>query len=364
MSKKIKNKDISGLIPPWIFIGAIVIFLPIFSFITMNNIKEHKANFNYLMLGKGTAIIKTFEAGTMAGIGGMNWGIKERQMLMSEIVKQSDIAYLAVTDINGRVIAHSDPAFIGKQHIDKKKSFSNKINIRELKWRKVTTPKNKKIFEVFRVLAPSCFYRNRRHIEQDIPCTPPPLDLKGKKKSLRKQIIFAGFDISVFEKSRAAIIRYAIGRGVIFFLISIAGVLSLFIILGYRNTNAMLRKEIAEARRLASIGKLASGVAHEIRNPLSSIKGFATYFKEKKFNSEKECNIAEIMANEVERVDRVVGELLEFSVPVKLYKTATDIQSIVLTFLNASFSSFSIFTLLLLISLIMSNYHQSNNYNS
>ncbi len=334
MLKKIKNKNISSLIPPWIFIGSAVILLPIFSFITMNNIKEYRVNFNYLMLGKGAAIIKTFEAGTMAGIGGMNWGIQERQTLMSEIVKQSDIAYLAVTDISGKIIAHSNPAFIGKKHIDKKDIFSDKINIRDLKWRKIITQKNNKIFEVFRVLSPSCFYQNRHNIKRNSSCVPPTLGFKGKENYLRKQIIFAGFDISAFEKSRANKIRYAIGRGVIFFLISLSGILSLFITLGYRNANAMLKKEIAEARRLASIGKLAAGVAHEIRNPLSSIKGFATYFKEKKFNSEKERNIAEIMSNEVERVNRVVGELLEFSVPVKLYKNLVDIKTIVLNSLK------------------------------
>ena len=331
MLKKIKNKNIGGLIPPWIFVGAVVILLPIFSFITIHNIKEHRVNFNYLMLGKGAAIIKSFEAGTMAG--GMNWGIKERQTLMSEIVKQSDIAYLAVTDINGRIIAHSNPAFIGKKHIDKKEIIADKVNIRDLRWHKFTTLENKKTFEVFRVLAPSCLYKNRHCPEQDRSCIYPP-KFNKKEKFLRRQIIFAGFDISAFENSRNDIIHYTIGRGIIFFLISIAGILSLFIILGYRNTNAMLRKEIAEAQRLASIGKLAAGVAHEIRNPLSSIKGFATYFKEKKFNSEKERNIAEIMVNEVERVNRVVGELLEFSVPVKLYKSSINIKELVLASLK------------------------------
>jgi two-component system sensor histidine kinase HydH len=337
MLKKIKNKDISGLIPPWIFIGLAVILLPVFSFITMNNIREYRVNFNYLMLGKGAAIIKTFEAGTMAGIGGMNWGIKERQTLISEIVKESDIAYLAVTNINGGIIAHSDPAFIGKEHINKQEIFSDKINIRgDLKWHKVTTPENKKIFEVFRVLSSACFYRNRHCSEKDKFCIPPRPhpDFNKKEKFLRKQIIFAGFDISAFEKSRRHKIYYAIGRGVIFFLISLSGILSLFITLGYRNANAMLKKEIAEARRLASIGKLAAGVAHEIRNPLSSIKGFATYFKEKKINSEKERNIAAIMSNEVERVNRAVSDLLEFSVPAKLYKNRINIKAIILNSLK------------------------------
>ncbi len=83
-----------------------------------------------------------------------------------------------------------------------------------------------------------------------------------------------------------------------------------------------LEKELERNKRLAAVGKLAAGVAHEIRNPLSSIKGFATYFKERYKDVEDDRKIAEIMINEVERLNRSVTELLRFakSVPVSKKK--------------------------------------------
>ncbi|MCJ7773065.1 MAG: ATP-binding protein [Desulfobacterales bacterium] len=81
-----------------------------------------------------------------------------------------------------------------------------------------------------------------------------------------------------------------------------------------------LRKEIARNQRLASVGRLAAGVAHEIRNPLSSIKGFATYFKERYGKNAEDENIANVMVQEVERLNRVVSQLLEFSKPIIITK--------------------------------------------
>ena len=80
-----------------------------------------------------------------------------------------------------------------------------------------------------------------------------------------------------------------------------------------------LHQELEKNRRLASVGRLAAGVAHEIRNPLSSIKGFATYFKGKYRESPKDQEIASIMIQEVDRLNRVVGQLLDFSRPIRLH---------------------------------------------
>jgi len=79
-----------------------------------------------------------------------------------------------------------------------------------------------------------------------------------------------------------------------------------------------LQEEIARTRHLAALGSLAAGVAHEIRNPLSSIKGFATYFRERYNDVPDDRETAEIMIGEVERLNRVIGQLLEFARPTAL----------------------------------------------
>ncbi len=79
-----------------------------------------------------------------------------------------------------------------------------------------------------------------------------------------------------------------------------------------------LKREIETTQRLASLGRLAAGIAHEIRNPLSSIKGFATYFRERYRDNPEDQKTAQIMVQEVERLNRVIGQLLEFARPVAM----------------------------------------------
>lgn len=90
-----------------------------------------------------------------------------------------------------------------------------------------------------------------------------------------------------------------------------------------------LKKEIARSQRLASLGNLAAGVAHEIRNPLSSIKGFATYFKERYRDNPEDGETADIMVQEVERLNRVISQLLEFSRPIAVEKKPSSLHLLI-----------------------------------
>ncbi|MFQ5911754.1 MAG: ATP-binding protein [Nitrospinota bacterium] len=90
-----------------------------------------------------------------------------------------------------------------------------------------------------------------------------------------------------------------------------------------------LQAEVTRHERLASVGRLAAGVAHEIRNPLSSIRGFAQYFQSKFRPDSDERGYAKTIVEEVDRLNRVVTELLDFARPLEPRFQQTDLEEVV-----------------------------------
>jgi two-component system sensor histidine kinase HydH len=441
-----KTNRFQTIVPPWILIGAAVILLPLFTLMTIANIHRHREASIKLLIEKGAALIRSFEAGTRTGLMGEHFNGKHLQQLLTETAMQKDIIYLTVVNTNGITLAHNNLSKIGYPYGSELNLF-NLSHAAEINWRIIEKPGEKTVFEVFRRFSPSGRQwqePNALRLFRQL-CRPYMADWKSINPS--DLVIFIGLDLSSLEEAGRNDMRQAIIIAGVMLLIGLTGIILLFLMHNFRATKVSLsrieafsdnlvenmpiglividnhkqltsfnqvaetffghltegsigkdvaeiiprelweliedpdirngivekeiicpvkdgrmisfevsstllhdrdnnflgyillfkdlteiqslKKNLARSQRLASVGRLAAGVAHEIRNPLSSIKGFATYFKERYEKQPEDKQTAEIMIQEVDRLNRVVSQLLEFAIPVSVNGNPIDMKKLI-----------------------------------
>ncbi|MFZ5997161.1 MAG: ATP-binding protein [Nitrospirota bacterium] len=112
------------------------------------------------------------------------------------------------------------------------------------------------------------------------------------------------------------------------FVISILWGMGFFFIRAVKRSEE-LKKAMAERERLAVLGGMASVLAHEIRNPLGSIKGFAQYLREGKRQEQDNKEYLDIIVSESERLEALTEDLLLYAKPVEIKAEAFDINNLI-----------------------------------
>ncbi len=90
---------------------------------------------------------------------------------------------------------------------------------------------------------------------------------------------------------------------------------------------------LKEQARLAALGTMAAGLAHEIRNPLAGIKGAAQYLQTTETEPEEE-EFLQVITDEVDRLSLVVSNFLDYSRPFELDRQPDDVNAIVTQLLS------------------------------
>jgi two-component system, NtrC family, sensor histidine kinase HydH len=443
--KKPSSRNFWVMIPPWVILGALLVLIPIFTTITLGNIHREKEYTTRLLIEKGEALIRSFEAGARTGAG-LEWGSIQLRKLLIETARQPGVDYLIIADTQGVILADSDPAMVGELYgwdLDLKAAAGKT----QVAWRRIANTQGANTFEVYRGFSTA---GDRFPGFGGEEASPDSASRNGKIRKDASQpnryVIFVGLDMGPVLEARKQATRNAVITALSLLLIGFAGMISLFLAQGYRSMRGSLSQakafsdslvdhmpigvvamdpenkliafnETAEAvfslsagnvlgrqaaevlpenfveivgilsaaqtileqevecpvggertvpleviatrlhddeetffgyvilfrdltevrslqnevernRRLAAIGSLAAGVAHEIRNPLSSIKGFATYLRERYQDNPEDRQVADIMIQEVERLNRVVGQLLEFSRPLSMNRKKAAIEPV------------------------------------
>ncbi len=76
-----------------------------------------------------------------------------------------------------------------------------------------------------------------------------------------------------------------------------------------------IERQLERSRRLAALGQMAAGIAHEIRNPLGTLRGFAQFFSKQFNKGDDGREYAELMIGEVDRLNYTISALLQFARP-------------------------------------------------
>lgn len=326
------------------FLISSMLLLLVVAFITDYNIRQSEQALGEQMADKGLRALWLFENVVMEKIQFIS--PEARNDYLQRLGTQEDFSFLAITNNVGKFLVHTDMKKIGSSLTINDPAmdadFWTKIehvlpNTDEqgTRWGFVTI-NNEHLFLVQRI-----YGENTR--QGKFRFSHPELTEFLAAQNVNH--VFVGINADTFQheidyrrkKAFVAALWILGGSSVVLWIVSLINRIIV-------NRKAMrvaektiytmkqevleLEEEVIKKEKLAAIGNLAAGVAHEIRNPLSSIKGYATYFAEYFPEDTNERKAAQIMVQEAERLNRVVGELLGVSRPTDIKKVEIPIDTV------------------------------------
>lgn len=136
---------------------------------------------------------------------------------------------------------------------------------------------------------------------------------------------------------RNAMVTWTMGRGIRHVLIDsyrrdgVQGFTGMFILMKDLGDFSVLEQHMQRTEKLATIGKIAAGIAHEIRNPLTTVRGFLQMLNQRyeRQNDAEQQAYVQVMLQEIDRVNTLVSELLLLAKPHKTEKIPSDVKRLV-----------------------------------
>jgi two-component system sensor histidine kinase HydH len=190
----------------------------------------------------------------------------------------SDIAYLAVIDREGIYRFHTNPDLVGTR--TESDTYLRALSGRTVPGRRMRIASGEQAWEIY-----------------------IPLYLSGDTYVLR---------LDLHTDRADAVVRYARFNMAVLLALLLAGWSLGLVLYRYAVREERRQEEMGRRERLARIGEMGAMLAHEIRNPLAGIKGFAQVI-EKRPDALRNAGFAQRIVAEVLRLERLVNDLLLYA---------------------------------------------------
>lgn len=337
-------------------LGAALILFLVVGVFTSRNIRQTEQSVVRLLTERGNTIIELFESGLRSDMRTRS-GVRVQELL-EDLASREDILFIAFVLDSGEIVAHSDPSRVGKfLNMDGRPvspEFMSCLRAAESDGETLSDGgrsvrmEGHRAFVVHRTLLR---LRSGGVYEKPLPLPDPaygpyPGQPYAGRPPVQALQIFVGQDAFPIQSMHEQNMRSAFFSGALVLLTGLLALLALHyferwgesrrrMFMAERLAQSMvdevkrLEKEVSRREKLAAVGDLAAGVAHELRNPLSSIKGYATYFGSRFPEGSEDRESARIMVQEVDRLNRVITDLIDVSRPSDIHPVPTDMGRLV-----------------------------------
>lgn len=410
-------------------LAAVLVLLTVVAVTTYFNLDRSTKQAERVLAAQSSAIVSGLAAGLRTGWRHWVWRADSLQGLVQEMSQTGDVAFIALLNKEGQVLAHSDPNLTGQRLNRSGVIFSRLESGRVTGW---FSPKG--YYLAGRRLGPAEFGVLKHRGRMD-PRLMARQDLLNRAERLRPYVILAGLKTKAYREARRSQLQHALVMAGLLFVLGSGAIYFIFVIQNYRTIDRTLsdlntytaqivdsmpnglvtldaqggpvmlnraareifgwggrpekalsgdpaikalnrefgsrltqgrtvleqefeapgpqghalplavsaapvpagalgetgpgtvfilrdlrrirelEDQVRQSEKLAAVGRLAAGVAHEVRNPLSSMRGLARFLARDLDEKSREAEYLKVMVEEIDRLDRVITGLLDFARP-------------------------------------------------
>jgi two-component system sensor histidine kinase HydH len=313
-------------LPGLLLAGVLLIILAVIGVTTARRMQKTGELMRYALATQGELVVKSLEGATRFGMRHHMWGAVRMQSLVEEMLRLPNLRSLAVMDPRGEVLA----AGVSIPRASDVRAMAlgglpTELDARISRRQAVTRflPNELVVGRPFEPLAP--FRRQggplppwaKTQEEHMRHMMGPGMNMMGMPGPGQKPgYVLVRLSVQPIRAAqRRDLLSSLILAGVVFFSAgAVAGAMFLYARRRQRELNR-LREEVAENQHLAAVGRLAGSVAHEVRNPLSALRGLVQFLAKDQKPGTRQAQCAQTAVAEVDRLERVVSGLLDYTRP-------------------------------------------------